>query len=80
MTGPCYYLMEEKKILRLESPISECKIPKHVLKKVIDPEVLDTPLNQDQANWRVVIFRDEILELPEYLAFLRPKPTDLLEA
>lgn len=72
MTEPCYYLMEEKKILRLESPITDCEIPNLVLDKVLDPEVLESPLNQEQANWRVVIFRDEILELPEYLLFLEP--------
>lgn len=27
-------------------------------------------LNQEQANWRVVIFRDEIMELDEYLGWL----------
>lgn len=70
MSKPCYYLMEEKKILRLESPIHQCEIPKAVLDKIIDPELLEAPLDQDQANWRVVIFRDEILELPEYLEFL----------
>lgn len=70
MAKPCYYLMEEKKILRLESPINQCKIPKVVFQKIIDPDILETPLDQDQANWRVVIFRDEILELPEYLEYL----------
>ena len=60
-----YYIMKSGFILRLEQPLDPKNIPLMIKANLIDPdEIVD--LNQDQANNRVAIFRDEILELNEY--------------
>ena len=56
-----YYLMKNGFILRLESPLEQEDIPILIKANLIDAENL-AKLNQDQANYRVAIFRDEILE------------------
>ena len=60
-----YYLMKNGFILRLEEKLDEEEIPLLIKANLLDPENLIV-LNQEQANYRVAIFRDEILEMPEY--------------
>ena len=67
---PHYYLMKNKKILRLEDEVSFTSLSQDIKDHVFDPEEI-TPLDQDQANWRVAIFRDEILDQDEYLEWLK---------
>lgn len=67
--NPHYYLMKSKKILRLESEVDFQSMPTEIREKLLDPfEVIS--LDQEQANWRVVIFRDEIMEYDEYSDWL----------
>lgn len=66
---PHYYLMKEKKILRLEADQKFHALPSNVQSQIIDDSD-KTPLNQEQANWRVALFRDEIMELSEYSFWL----------
>jgi hypothetical protein len=66
--SPHYYLMKNKKILRLESEMSFENLPQPIREKIFDNEL--TKFDQNQANWRVVIFRDEIMELSEYVEWL----------
>lgn len=74
---PHYYIMKSKKILRLESDVTFESLPQNIREKVLDPNDI-IALDQNQANWRVVIFRDEILELDEYKEWLS-SPEALLE-
>lgn len=75
--NPHYYLMKNKKILRLEAEVSFNSLPVGIREKLLDPsEVIS--LDQEQANWRVVIFRDEIMEIDEYQSWLT-SPDALLE-
>lgn len=67
--NPHYYLMKSKKILRLEADVSFDSLPFHVRENVFDPQDI-VSLDQNQANWRVVIFRDEIMEIEEYEVWL----------
>lgn len=62
---PSYYLMKNGYILRLEEPLDLKNIPLLIKANLLDPEE-NPKLNQEQANHRVAIFRDEILELDEY--------------
>lgn len=66
---PHYYLMKNKKILRLEQDESLENLSSEVSSNILDQENIIS-MNQDQANWRVAIFRDEIMELQEYLEWL----------
>ena len=66
---PHYYLMQRKKILRLEAHMSFASLPKRVKDLMLDKSEV-VALDQNQANWRVVIFRDEIMEYQEYLEWL----------
>lgn len=75
---PHYYLMKSKKILRLESETSFDSLPKRVREMVLD-EADNVSLDQDQANWRVVIFRDEIMEYGEYLEWLMSPEAQLFQ-
>jgi hypothetical protein len=68
LMNPHYYLMKSKKILRLESDTSYESLPLLIREKALEKEVVS--LDQEQANWRVVLFRDEILEVEEYLMWL----------
>ena len=60
-----YYLMKKGFILRLEEPLDAEDIPLLIKANLLDPSDVSA-LNQEQANYRVAIFRDEILEMPEY--------------
>lgn len=60
-----YYLMKDGFILRLESPLDPEDIPVLIKYNLLDSEAV-VALNQDQANYRVAIFRDEIVEMDEY--------------
>jgi hypothetical protein len=60
-----YYVMKNGFILRLEEELNSKNIPLMVKANLIEPKEI-TALNQDQANYRVAIFRDEILEMDEY--------------
>jgi len=66
--NPHYYIMKCKKILRLEEETSFQSLPSHIREKCLEIDI--HPLNQEQANWRVVLFRDEIMEMDEYLDWL----------
>ncbi len=68
--NPHYYLMKNKKILRLEDEVSFASIPQNMREHVFDADEI-IPLDQDQANWRVAIFRDEIMDQEEYLEWLQ---------
>jgi hypothetical protein len=67
--GPHYYIMKNKKILRLEEDLAFSSLPEIVKMGVLDKDEV-VPLDQDQANWRVAIFRDEILDIQEYSHWL----------
>ena len=69
MQQPHYYLMKHKKILRLEENESFGALSSEIRSRVIDENDI-VKLDQSQANWRVVIFRDEILDLEEYKEWL----------
>lgn len=62
---PHYYLMKSKKILRLEGDVAFDSLCPSIRELVIDREEI-LCLDQEQANWRVAIFRDEILDLEEF--------------
>jgi hypothetical protein len=64
---PHYYLMKNKKILRLEAETSFQSLPFSIQELRFDESVV---MNQEQANWRVALFRDEIMEIEEYQAWL----------
>ena len=67
--NPHYYLMKHKKILRLESETTFISLPLSIRERLLEADSLMV-LDQNQANWRVVIFRDEILDLEEYTEWL----------
>jgi hypothetical protein len=62
---PHYYLMKSKKILRLEGDVTFESLPLSIKDLVFDKTDV-VSLDQEQANWRVAIFRDEILDQEEY--------------
>lgn len=64
MNAASYYLMKDGFILRTESPFPPSQIPMLIKANFFDNT--ETVINQDQANHRVAIFRDEILEMTEY--------------
>lgn len=65
MNSASYYLMKNGFILRLEEPLDREDIPLLIKANLFDVDQVKV-LNQEQANYRVAIFRDEILEMPEY--------------
>lgn len=67
---PHYYLMKSKKILRLEGEVTFGSLPEAVRELVFDKNDLIT-LDQEQANWRVAIFRDEIMDMEEFSEWLK---------
>ena len=67
--SPHYYLMKSKKILRLESETSFDSLPLSFRERVLNSND-NFKMNQEQANWRVVLFRDEIMEMDEYSEWL----------
>ncbi|MFP5384626.1 MAG: hypothetical protein ACLGHN_01010 [Bacteriovoracia bacterium] len=75
--NPHYYIMKCKKILRLEGDVNFSSLPEEIQERALDP--VDNPsLDQNQANWRVVIFRDEILDINEFTEWLK-SPQALVE-
>ena len=64
---PHYYLMQKKIILRLEDEVDK-HLHKALIKKFIFEDAKNLVLNQDQANYRVAIFRDEIMEWDEFFS------------
>ncbi len=71
--------MKQKKILRLEQDESLEGLSQEGLSNILDQENV-LSMNQDQANWRVAIFRDEIMELQEYLEWLMEERKSMLIA
>ncbi len=69
MMNPHYYLMKSKKILRLEGDVNFSSMPESIRERVLDTDDV-VSFDQNQANWRVVIFRDEILDFEEYTEWL----------
>jgi len=69
MMNPHYYLMKSKKILRLEGDVTFSSMPESIRERVLDTDDI-VSFDQNQANWRVVIFRDEILDYEEYTEWL----------
>lgn len=67
--NPHYYLMRNKKILRLESDQTFESLPLSFKERVLIPDEI-VVLDQNQANWRVAIFRDEILDVEEFTEWL----------
>lgn len=68
--NPHYYIMKNRKVLRLESEMTFESLPEYIKFERLE-DAYDVVLDQNQANWRVVIFRDEIMELDEYTEYLR---------
>ena len=64
-----YYLMKQKVILRLEESDDIQKLDPRIQKQILDANWQF--MNQDQANYRVAIFRDEIMELEDYQIWLK---------
>ena len=60
-----YYLMKNGFILRVEEEFTPDNTPLLIQANMLDPKSYE-PMDQDQANYRVAIFRDEILEMDEY--------------
>ena len=65
---PHYYLMKHKKILRLEAHEKWSQLS-WLIQGQRHPEATEV-LDQEQANWRVVVFRDDILDVEEYVGYL----------
>jgi hypothetical protein len=62
--------MKNKKILRLESDMRFNDLTIEIQTRLFD-HTSEFSMNQEQANWRVVLFRDEIMELDEYQEWLQ---------
>jgi hypothetical protein len=75
--NPHYYLMKSKKILRLEAEITFESLPLSIREHSFNPAE-NVQMDQEQANWRVVLFRDEIMEMDEYTEWLST-PEALIE-
>lgn len=67
MKQPHYYLMKNKKILRLETDQKWDQLSYLIRTQIFDQKKI---MNQEEANWRVAIFRDEIMEMEEYVDYL----------
>ena len=67
MSKPHYYLMKNKKILRLETEQKWDDLSWLIRTQIFDQKKI---MNQEEANWRVAIFRDEIMEMEEYVDYL----------
>jgi hypothetical protein len=60
-----YYLMENKYILRLEDEINPSILSPLILENFFDQSHII--LNQEKANMRVLMFRDKIVELDDWI-------------
>jgi hypothetical protein len=67
LNKPHYYLMKNKKILRLETDQLWDQLSYLIRTQIFDQKKI---MNQEEANWRVAIFRDEIMEIEEYVDYL----------
>ena len=63
-----YYLMKNKKILRLEPNERWDDLSWLIKSQIFEDDSKE--MDQDNANWRVAIFRDEILEMSEYVEYI----------
>jgi hypothetical protein len=68
MGKPHYYLMKNKKVLRLESEERWDDLSWMVRSQIFEADT--KVMNQEEANWRVAIFRDEIMDVAEYVDYL----------
>jgi hypothetical protein len=68
MGKPHYYLMKNKKVLRLEGDKRWDDLSWLIKNQILDAS--SKKMTQEQANWRVAIFRDEIMEVSEYVDYL----------
>lgn len=59
--------MKNKKILRLETDQKWDQLSYLIRTQIFDQKKI---MNQEEANWRVAIFRDEIMEMDEYVDYL----------
>jgi hypothetical protein len=59
--------MKNKKILRLETDQLWDQLSYLIRTQIFDQKKI---MNQEEANWRVAIFRDEIMEIEEYVDYL----------
>jgi hypothetical protein len=59
--------MKNKKILRLETDQLWDQLSYLIRTQIFDQKKI---MNQEEANWRVAIFRDEIMEMDEYVDYL----------
>ncbi len=76
MKQPHYYLMKNKKILRLETDQLWDQLSWMIRTQIFDQK---KTMNQEEANWRVAIFRDEIMEMDEYVDYIN-SPQAALDA
>ncbi len=67
---PHYYLMFNKRILKLEADQSWEKLPQWIKDECLSRQAF----NQDQANHRVLMFRDRIYNLDEFIDATRLTP------
>ncbi len=67
---PHYYLMKCRKILRLEGHMTFASLPLTIQDLVFDRTDIMS-LDQEQANWRVAIFRDEIMDTEEFKEWIK---------
>jgi hypothetical protein len=70
--------MKNKKILRLEEDVNFSGLPEEIRSRILEDDG-PVSLDQNQANWRVAIFRDEILDIDEYSEWLSSSEAQLLE-
>ena len=77
MGKPHYYLMKNKKILRLEASQRWDDLSWLVRTQILEAD--SKVMNQEEANWRVAIFRDDIMEVGEYVEYLH-SPQALVDA
>lgn len=77
MGKPQYYLMKNKKILRLEQNERFDDLSWLVRSQLFDHTA--KVMNQEEANWRVAIYRDEIMEMDEYVEYLH-SPQAVIDA
>ncbi len=68
MGKPHYYLMKNKKILRLEGTERWDDLSWLIKSQIFEED--GKSMDQEKANWRVAIFRDEIMDKGEYVDYL----------
>jgi hypothetical protein len=68
-----YFLLKDKKILRIDEE-EDTQENYQLFKPFLLVEGI-TPINQDQANYRVALFRDTIMNLNEWKQSLNQEQT-----